>query len=304
METKRGHLRASTAHNYELSIRLYIMPYLANYKLNELSRGVVQSWIDTLGSKKVGARTIEVCHMVLHNSLEHARQIGMIVGNPTEHVMLPKAKEREMGIWTESQITQFLASIRGDANEVLYQLALATGMRRGELLGLQWKDIDWSGRISVTRQAIRTNHAGYTFGDVKTARGRRTIEIGMGMVERLRFQEQRVHEMRKVFAKRWEENDLVFPTQLGTPRCGSNLDRLFIALARQAGVPVIRFHDLRHTAATIMLSHGIPAVIVAGMLGHTVSVLMTRYAHYIPSMQGEAARLMDEITTVTRVDKV
>lgn len=296
LETKRGHLRPKTIDGYERSVRLHINPYIGTQKIDSINRALVQAWIGELIKRKTGTRSIQLAHLVLQGCLEHALQIGMLVHNPARLVMIPKDKKTEMKVWTESQVSQFLVAARGDALEMLYNLALATGMRRGELLGLQWRDIDWSGRIQVVRQAGQMKGGGYEFGEPKTARGRRMIEVGGGIVDKLRAQEKKVHELHRVFVRSWQENDLVFPSERGTPISGSGLDVRFHRLARRAGVPVIRFHDLRHTAATLMLSHGIPPVIVSGMLGHSPSVLMAKYAHYIPSMQGEAARLMDELT--------
>lgn len=298
METKRGHLRASSQRSYSSAIRLYIRPQLGRYKIGDLSRAMVQAWVNNLVDAGVGTRTIQIAHMVLGNALSHAVQIGTVQTNAAHHCLMPKDDSGELVVWTESQVSQFLIAIRGNRNEALYRLALASGMRRGELLGLRWSDIDWqAGRIQVVRQALEPTGGGYAFGEPKTARGKRVVEIGQAMLAQLRVQEKRVHELQHVFYLSWDENDLVFPSQRGCPQRGGNVVRQFRALAGAAGVPVIRFHDLRHTAATIMLSHGIPPVIVAGMLGHTLSVLMTRYAHYIQSMQGEAARLMDEVTT-------
>jgi integrase len=121
--------------------------------------------------------------------------------------------------------------------------------------------------------------------------------VGQGVIDHLRARVQVVDDYREQAGITWQENDLVFPSLITTPLQPYRLPSEFPALARKASLPVIRFHDCRHTAATIMLSHGIPPVIVAGMLGHSISILLTKYAHFIPTMQDQAAQLMDDILT-------
>ncbi len=169
-------------------------------------------------------------------------------------------------------------------------------MRRGELLDLQWKDIDWVKRqIMIRRQCYHPEGGGFIFQPPKTKLGKRTIQVGQWIIDHLRAQLQVVDDYRKRAGDVWQENDLVFPSLIGTPLQPCRLSHEFPDLAKKAGLPVIRFHDCRHTAATLMLSHGIPPVIVAGMLGHSISILLTTYAHFIPTMQNQAAQLMDTI---------
>ncbi|OGO11851.1 MAG: hypothetical protein A2030_02060 [Chloroflexi bacterium RBG_19FT_COMBO_50_10] len=176
-------------------------------------------------------------------------------------------------------------------------------MRRGELLGLQWKDIDWTKRqIYIRRGCFNPVGGGFTFQPPKTKLGKRTVQLGQGIIDHLRAQLQQVDLMRKAARDKWQEHDLVFPSAVGTPIGGDRITHDFPVLARMAGLPVIRLHDCRHTDASIMLSHGIPPIIVAGMLGHSLAILMTRYAHYIPGAQDEAARLMDDILTPIPID--
>jgi integrase len=184
--------------------------------------------------------------------------------------------------------------------------------RRGELLGLQWKDIDWTKRqIFVRRGVFNPAGGGFIFQPPKTKLGKRTVQLGQGITDHLRAELQLVDLTQKFARDNWRENDLVFPSQVGTPIGADRITHEFPALTRMAGLPVIRFHDCRHTAASIMLSHGIPPIIVAGMLGHSLAILMTTYAHLarfaryacnIPGTQDEAARLMDEILTPIPID--
>jgi integrase len=298
LETKRYSIRAATYEQYGIMIRVYIIPKIGSYKLIDLTPALIQSFIDGQLRDDTGARTVQVTHGILQNALNHAQLIGLIGRNPAERVKVPRPARRELSVWTEEEVSQFLGSIQGERNEYLYHIALTTGMRQGELLGLKWEDIDWRrGTILVKRQAVEIKGGGFGFAEPKSQRSCRSVDLGVGSVEKLHNQYENVNLMRQIARDKWQENDLVFPSMRGTPQLGTNLDRDFKQLVERSGLPKIRFHDLRHTAASIMLSRGIPAVIVSGMLGHTMNILLTTYAHYIPSTQAEAARIMDELTT-------
>jgi integrase len=302
LENKRSQLRTATIEQYKWA-RSYLVGEFARVKLKDVTPARVQRFYDRLRSQGKGVRTIQVIHGVLSGCLDQACRLGLIGRNPAAVCIVPRETRTEMHIWTESEVAQFLVFIRGQRNEILYITALATGMRRGELLGLQWKDIDWNGQtINISRQVFEPSNGGYHFQAPKTGRGVRTVRLGGGMVERLREQAGRVDIMRQMARERWKEHDLVFPSMVGTPQGSRSVTREFHHLVEVSGLPVIRLHDCRHTAASLMLGHGIPPIIVAGMLGHSLSMLMTTYAHFIPNMQDEAARLMDQITTPVAVE--
>jgi integrase len=298
LATKKSQLRTSSFEQYFRMSRSYIEPQLGAIRLKDLNSGQIQEFYDMLSKSGKGARTIRMMHIVLHMCLEQAKQLGLVARNPTEFCRIPKSPRIEMSIWDEDQINKFLVFIHGHRNENFYYLALATGMRRGELLGLKWQDVDWiNHRLLVRRQCCNPKSGGFTFQEPKTKLGIRSVQLGMGMIERLHAQLANIDLMRKISRDKWKDYDLVFPSMKGKPQIGNNVSLEFNKLVDQSGLPHIRFHDCRHTAASIMLSHGIPAVIVAGMLGHTISTLMTTYTHFIPDMQDEAARLMDEVTS-------
>jgi integrase len=160
----------------------------------------------------------------------------------------------------------------------------------------QWQDLDQDrGIIHVRRQLSRS--AG-KFTEQKTRAAKRSIELGSGTLEVLQEHYQRQIQERNIGGDHWQENDPIFTSTIGTPLNFKNMiERHFKPIIKVANVPAIRFHDCRHTAATIMLGHGIAPVIVAGMLGHSIPVLLNTYTHFIPTMQSQAARLMDEILT-------
>jgi integrase len=242
-------------------------------------------------------------HVVLHMCLEQAKQLGLVARNPAEFCKVPKSSKLEMSIWDENQVNHFLVFIQGHKSENLYYLALATGMRRGELLGLKWQDMDWKNhRILIRRQCCNPEGGGFVFAEPKTKLGVRSVQLGTGLIVRLQAQLANIDIMRGISRDKWHDHDLIFPSITGKPLYGNNVSIEFQELIKQSGLPHIRFHDCRHTAASILLSRGIPPVIVAGMLGHSISTLLSTYAHFIPDMQDEAAQIMDEITSPIEVD--
>jgi integrase len=309
LQNKKLQVRLATYEQYSWTARTYIIPTLGSIKLRDLSSGQIQGFYDRLAAAGKGTRTIKVTHIILHGCLERAKQLGLVLKNSTELCTPPPCRSvaeddsQDLHVWDEIKVGQFLNFMRGQKNENLYHLALTTGMRRGELLGLQWKDIDWNKcQIQVRRECFHPVGGGFVFQSPKTKLGKRTIQLGQGVIDRLRAQQIIVDELRKKAGEAWNDHDLVFPSHVGTPLQGDRLTHEFPAQAKAAGLPVIRFHDCRHTAATIMLSHGIPPVIVAGMLGHSISILMNTYTHFIPTMQSEAAQLMSDLFTPIQIE--
>lgn len=300
MGAKENKLRGATLEQYRRMIRKYIKPQLGKIPAKDLNAARLQAHYHQLAEAGTGRRTIEVVHSVLHGSLKHAQRLGLVTQNWAALVEVPRPERREMLVWDENQVSAFLASNPGN---VFYRLAFATGMRRGELIGLQWQDLDWqSGSLMVRRQVFEPEGGGWRFQEPKTARGRRVIRLGPGLIDALRRQYNQVLPLaRSLAGERWQEHDLIFPSSIGTPRNGYEVSKEFRALAA-AGLPRMRFHDIRHTAASIMLLHGEPPVRVAAILGQSLAVLLDTYAHYIPDDQERAASLMDAITSPAAID--
>jgi len=311
LEVKSGALREATISLYRRLIELYIKPALGDRAMVDLSGPVIQDFYSDLRRREVGARTIQLCHAVLYGCLSAAERSGRVAQNWAAKVQRPAVKKREMAVWSESQVAAFLASIPGAtatrpiSDRPFYQLAFQTGMRRGELIGLQWSDVDWlAGTVKVCRQVTEPEGGGWNFQEPKTKRGTRTIRLGAEMVKALREHYDLQPLARGFAGERWTENDLVFPNTEGNPRRGYEVSKTFRKLAELAGLPGIRFHDIRHTAASILLLHGEPPVRVAARLGQSVGVLLDFYSHYIPDDQQRAADLMDTITTPISLEKL
>ena len=297
-ESAQTTIRQKTAQQYALMIKSRIIPGLGDVRLVELRLDQVDRFYAGLIAKGVGPQMVCYVHRVLHRALQKAVKLGYLSRNPAHGATLPRIHRPEMSVFEESQVSQFLVAVHGTRNEALYQLAIATGMRQGELLGLKWSDIDWKrGLIYVRRQVYRVTGKGFVFEEPKTNSGRRIIFIGQSVLQSLSEHYQR-QELEKVYYKDWQDNGLVFPSTAGTPMDQRNLLRDYAAALKLAGLEKIRFHDLRHTAASLMISHDIPINVVSRMLGHSrPSVTLDIYAHVYAGKQEEAARLMAELVS-------
>jgi len=301
LEIKRSQLRLATQEQYTRMIQIYIKPGLGSVKLKDLSAARLQSFYHQLRDQGAGRRTIQLVHTVLHGVLKHALRLGLISVNWAELVEAPRPEKHEMQVWDESQVSLFLNRTTDSA---FYRLAFATGMRRGEIIGLKWIDLDWrSGTLTVRRQVYEPEGGGWRFQEPKSRAGVRSIRLGPQILEMMRGQyNQAIPLARQLAGERWQENDLIFPSSNGKPRNGYEVSKKFRSLALSFGLPAIRFHDIRHTAASIMLMHGEPPVRVAAILGQGLAVLLSTYAHYIPDDSSRAAILMDEITAPYAVE--
>ena len=304
LENTQSTLRPKTAHQYAQIIRLHIIPYLGDVILKDLRQSKIELFYGELLKAGVGTRTVRLTHSVLHRALEKALGYGLILRNPAHGAALPRSTQTEMSVLDESQVSQFLVAAHGSSYEALYHLAVITGMRQAELFGLKWFDLQWgSGTLYVKRQVQTVPGQGWSFIEPKTRAGRRAVKLGEGCLQVLRLHLERQKIQKMIMGERWKENDLIFPSSIGSPMNPSNLRVDFNRVLDHAGIPRIRFHDLRHTAASLMLNHGIPVIVVSKILGHSKpSITLDIYGHLYHEMQTEAAQIMDRLITPIRVD--
>jgi integrase len=201
------------------------------------------------------------------------------------------------------EIKRFLAAARDERLGALYLVAMTSALRQGELLGLMWADVDWgAGTLQIRRKVGRTKAHGLAFGDLKSKKGRRTILLPAPVMEELRQHREAQRAERERMGDAWENLDLIFPDERGKPVEAQNLvRRSYEPLLRRAGLPAIRFHDQRHSAATLLLSMGVHMKVMQEQLGHAnIKMTMDLYAHASESMQRDAAdklaRFLDDGT--------
>ncbi len=299
LEIHKTTIAPKTALQYEQLIRSYIKPQMGKIKLRELRLDRVEAHYVALQENGLSPRGVRYVHSILHKSLNDAIRRGFAAYNATQGAILPRLDFKEMVFLDADEVLRFLITAQESPYYALYTLAIKTGMRKGELLALRWTDINWkSGTLRVQRQIQRIKGQGLIFRPPKTRAGRRTILLGERTLETLRKQLEQCDLLRSLAGDYWEEHNLIFPSSVGTPLSGSNLSKDFKAQLEKAGIKKIRFHDLRHTAASLMLNNSVPVIVVSKILGHSkTSTTLDIYGHIIPVMQELAAQIMDEIVT-------
>ena len=288
-----------TVRIYSSYVKLDIMPILGKHTLASITPDMVQRMYDQQLAAGKSNHHVHHLHKITNVAMNHALKLRLIPRNPCQGTTPPKLTHKEMKFYDETQVHQLLDTALAieDPYYPIYFLAIHTGMRQGELLGLKWEDIDLDRRIlQVKRQCVRCTDYSFEFSKPKSKSGIRSIILGQQAVEVLKAQKIHVQEMQQKARDEWEEYDLVFPNLTGKPILSKYLRRRFYLLLKEAGLPKIRFHDLRHTAATLMLNNGIPVIVVSRRLGHSKpSITLDVYGHLIPNKQEEVATLMDQI---------
>jgi len=289
----RASVRPSTFESYAMHARVHLKPRIGDVRLQALTvEGVSRLYGDLLDSG-LSAASVRRIHSTLRRSLRDARRSGRVVRNPAEDARLPQVPTPDMNVWNASTVRRFLDSLSTSEDEqphTLFGLMIATGMRRGEVLGLSWSELDFDhATLRVVRTLVSVNGK-ILASEPKTKRSRRTIGLDERTVALLRRHRVRQVERRVAWGKAWAETDLVFDDGRGGALHPDAVSKRFAKLVKEAGVPVIRLHDLRHTAATLMLSAGVAAKIASERLGHsTIAVTMDTYTAFVPSLDADAA---------------
>jgi integrase len=240
--------------------------------------------------------TVHKLHVVLHKALKAAVADGLVPRNAAAGLKLPKITREEIDPLDQEEARRLLEAAHGERLEALYVLALTTGMRQGELLALTWDDVDFERGVLRVRRTLTRSGKALVPGEPKTKNSRRTIRLTAGALRVLRDHLSRQLGEMEHMGSLYQPGGLVFATERGTIINPSNLrNRSFKPLLRRAGVPPIRFHDLRHTCATLLLSKDVNPKIVSEMLGHaSVSITLDIYSHLLPDMQEKAAKALED----------
>lgn len=241
----------------------------------------------------LSASTVRKFHNILHAALRHAVRMQLLAANPTDVVTAPKPRRTEMTVLDEQASATMLRAAQGSELYLPLLLAVGTGMRRGELLGLRWSDVDLEAGTLTVAQTLQEAYGEVLFKEPKTTKSRRRITLPELVVEALRA--HRVEQAARTLAREpgYVESDLVLPAPGGGPWWPSNFDRMWRRFKKRQGLE-IRFHDLRHTHATQLLKAGIHPKVVSERLGHaSIGITLDTYSHVLPGMQEEAAAKID-----------
>ena len=290
----KSYVKPSTFEGYELMIRNHIKPALGHKKLKVLAPDHVQYFYQQKLEAGLAPGTVRVMHGILHRALEQAVKWGVVPRNVCKATTSPKPNPEEIRPLDSEQAKRFLEASRGDRFEALYVLAVTAGLRVGELLGLKWEDVDLdAGALRVRRTRSRAK-TGPTFTAPKNGKGRQ-LRLTRRAVEALKSHKAAQNTERLKAGSLWVGDNFVFCTHAGRPLDFRNLATAsFKPLLKKAGLPDIRFHDLRHTCATLLLSRGHHPKLVQELLGHaSVAMTLDRYSHVLPGMGDQTAAAME-----------
>lgn len=306
LPVQQGRLRPSTYDSYRRNIEIHVVPRIGGVPIRRLNPEDLDAFYAELlaggrrdGEGGLGVKTVRYIHLMLRKALADAARKGTVPRNVATLADAPKlsaAPKREMKVWEAAQLRSFLDAGRSNRLHPAFFLAAHTGMRRGEILGLRWCDVDLDARRLSVRQAVVSVAYEVMVSPVKTATARRTIDLDERTVAELRAWRKRQSEERLALGLGRDDVGLAFSRPEGTPTHPDFFSQTFDRLVARSGLPVIRLHDLRHAHASLLLKAGVPVKVVSERLGHanpafTISV----YQHVIPGMQAEAAATFSDL---------
>lgn len=307
LQTVKENRRIKTYLQYQDIVDRYIQPNLGKVKLKDLQPIKIQHYLTSLQEKGIGDRTAQIIYSVLHAALAKALKMGLIGRNPLEAVEKPKIKNPKKKVVLDSeQVRHLLIAAEETRLGVLFHLAVNTGMREGEILGLMWGDVDWlRNTIKIQRQVQRVPKQGLVFSPPKTDAGSRMIHLGRNTINKLADHRQQQIQEKMAAGEKWQETGLIFTSKVGTAIDPRNLLLNFKKVLSSAGLANMRFHDLRHTSITLLLNEvGVPIKEAQRRAGHTrPSTTMDIYGGDVSSQMDEnAAQSLDEIITPIKLD--
>jgi len=302
--THKQNIRPRSHERYEQIVRLHIVPALGKVQLQKLAPQQLKKLYADKLKEGLSSVTIAAIHNLLHRALDDAVKWDIIARNVCDRISPPRKVQREITPLNVEQIHILLETVRGHPQEALFVLALNTGARRGELLGLKWNDINFTeGTMQIRRilnrvptKMIKEVGQHYVESEPKTKKSRRSLFLTTLALDALKQHRSRQQDNKEKAGTAWEDHDYVFCTPLGKHLHPGNdalveLKKLLV----KADLPNIRFHDLRHSSASLLLSMGVHPKIVQEILGHSlISMTMDIYSHVLPTMQKEAMEKLNQ----------
>lgn len=298
LASRRRDLRPTTLYGYEKMARTRIIPGIGQLKISELDGAILEAWYGRLltsgarGGQPLSAKTVANTAGVLSVALSDAVRLKLLRHNPAADARLPRRDRKEMSAWDEEEAQAFHAAVKGHRLHAMWRLVLAAGLRRGELCGLRWKDLDFvAGTLEVVQTRVVASEV--VTGAPKTKAGARVLTVDTGTVAALTSWRKRQTEERLLAGAAWVDRELVFVDELGEPPHPETVTRWWNEAVASAGSRPIRLHDARHSAATMALRAGVPIKVVTQRLGHAdVAVTMRIYQHVTAQDDRAAADAM------------
>lgn len=296
-------LRASTVVGYKNVITNWIVPHFGAVKIRDVTPDQLEDLYATLSreggknGRPLSPRSVRYAHSVLHLAFDRAVRRGYLPSNPAAtKIAKPRQARRQPTIWTVEDAKVFLETVKDDRLFALWKLMLATGVRRGEALGLRWQDLDEDSGTNQVVQTVVVVGGKIKLSEPKTEASRRTLYTGPQLLEALRAHRERQDHERKEAVGAWQASGLIFTNTLGGPIDPNNLYDMFHDATERAGLPKIRLHDLRHTVATLALRENINPKLVQELLGHSsIQITLETYSHALQGMHREASLQIENV---------
>jgi integrase len=289
-------VRPKTYVSYEQLIRVHINPSVGSKYLEKLAPQHIQQFMNDKLAEGLSTRTVQYLHAVLRRALGQALKWGLVARNVAKLVDAPRVEHKVLRPFTPEEAQKFLEAVKGNRLEALYSVALSLGLRQGEALGLRWEDVDLENGTLSVRYALQRIKGKLELVEPKTKKSRRTIALPSVAVNALTKHKMVQEAERQWAADRWQEARYVFTSTIGTPLDDCNVTHQFHRILKTAGLPRLRFHDLRHTCATLLIAQGVHPRYVMEILGHSqIGLTMNTYGHAYLAVQREAATEMDKI---------
>jgi integrase len=277
----------------------HISKRLSNIEIQKVTPLMTQKLINKLNDE-LSASTVRIIYSLLRQTFKKAiYPHKLIKENPMDDITLPKKKKIPMKVWEENTIKMFIDKAKdlkiGHRYYRGYVIALLTGMRRGEILGLRWSDVDLENGLLYIRQIVSSQSTKIK-DRTKTEAGTRTVSIPNLLIELLKEQKNQVEEEKRAYGENYQDNDLIICTLKGTPICPKNFFRTFKDVCKKLELPIIRFHDLRHSHVTLLIAKNTNPKIISERIGHSdIKVTLDTYSHILPSMQQGVVNTLDKI---------
>lgn len=296
-------LAKTTARGYRVNVEKHVIPEFGNMLLSKLQPIHIQALYNKKlkegrvdGKGGLSAKSVIYIHRVLRKALSQAVKLQILSKNPADFVDIPKNKSYEVKILKEDEIQSLLNAFKNTDIFIPVALAISTGLRRGEALALRWSDIDFENKTLSISQNIVPLKRGYIFTTTKSEKSRRTILITDNIIKLLEQQKELQEKNKKLLGEIYKDNDLVSCYPDGAPFNPSSFSHMFAKVLKKNNLSHIRFHDLRHLNATLMLKSNIPPKIASARLGHSsIGITLDLYSHVINEMQEDAANKLDNI---------
>lgn len=287
-------LRPATLSSYRETLRLHVVPSLGRVQLRALTPAHLRKLLADKTAGGLSPRSVQIVHGTLRTMLGEAVREELVERNVAAIVRPPSVRHVEVQPWSPEEAGAFLVAIADHRLYALFAVGVALGLRKGELLALLWSDVDLERGLVHVRRTVQRLPTGLVFGPPKSDRSRRTIPLPATSAKVLRVHRARQAAEALALGPDWPDLGLVFTSAAGTLVEPRNLSRFFDQLIASTGVRRIRFHDLRHTCASLLLAQGVPARVVMDVLGQ-LAITTDLYSHVMPTALREAADAMDRV---------